>query len=284
MSSPPPPTHSVESDDSDGIEVVSRKSSNNTGSPSPSYNTSETSYYSGLGRPSTAYYYGDPAEPFRPYRTPATYTPIFYWTLPQRSLPRVPLLRQPSEDDWQIVRPASPEVLPFTEEKAIEVLDADKITETQVERLRAQFKVPVKSWNAWKDKSDKPNHPNGDRIWECKNLRCLDTDHRPKCECGNFCCVMKELEDLKNNPDCMGNLRTKTEAKLEDLKKWTGQPHHQNLNTFIFCTECRKYYCPECVGQCPIPICRDRLCKVNPFFNQLYIFSLLISITVLQGT
>ena len=62
---------------------------------------------------------------------------------------------------------------------------------------------------------------------------------------------MGGLENNKHYPEGLKEAWT----KLHEITRV--YPYGQEAPTFIQCTECRKWACPECVGVCPNAICQE---------------------------
>ena len=108
-------------------------------------------------------------------------------------------------------------------------------------------------------------HPNHNREWGSKNLWCTKCQ-LPCAGCKAPCCALNqvmrgELDD--RNPPHIREVD-------RNLKEWirsckligTDEP------TMMDCTECKKKFCPACIGLCPVFPCHDRVCKgckTNPW-------------------
>ncbi|KAL8919600.1 MAG: hypothetical protein Q9172_004928 [Xanthocarpia lactea] len=100
-------------------------------------------------------------------------------------------------------------------------------------------------------------HPNHARQFNDRNLQCID--HKGKCGvCEVACCVYYEaIEASKDAVTAYGKEfahevgRSISEACL----------YADDLTTFLRCAECTQMVCPDCIGLCPIELCRLLVCK-----------------------
>ncbi len=109
----------------------------------------------------------------------------------------------------------------------------------------------------------RPKHPNHGRKWNAKNLFC--TNCQGKCAvCNAPCCVlmkaiigMTEIEDqanLKYDEDQICQLACSIDSLVGE--------HGMDEPTFIRCTQCFSFVCPDCCSQCPVYPCHDCTCRV----------------------
>ena len=110
-----------------------------------------------------------------------------------------------------------------------------------------------------------PKHPSHHRTWFSKNLWCMDC--KTNCGvCGDVCCVMVGLIQLSGDNNTTVEEKLWAENLAHEIQLWTVRP--KELTTFLQCTTCKNWACPDCSGICPnIEICQDRMCagcKPNP--------------------
>ena len=110
----------------------------------------------------------------------------------------------------------------------------------------------------------RPKHPNHQRKWNAKNLKCT------KCEgectiCRAPCCGRyKAFVDCSIGYD-MNNPTSETTEVIKlatDIDNWVGKTGVDEP-TFMRCSECNAMVCPNCCSVCPIRSCQDRMCKVR---------------------
>lgn len=61
------------------------------------------------------------------------------------------------------------------------------------------------------------------------------------------------------NEDLPPSDRKPAQKMLEGITLWISVGSEES--TFMECTECHKFFCPECVSVCPL--CLDRMCHVS---------------------
>ena len=115
-----------------------------------------------------------------------------------------------------------------------------------------------------KNDPDLDPHPNHNRLWLCKNLRCANCVYGDgKCAlCKAPCCAYKGAKNtLEDHRGSFPNDKVEASRLMRELNTWC--PNGVDETTFMDCTECCKIVCPECIGVCPTIPCRDRVCKVT---------------------
>ncbi len=108
-------------------------------------------------------------------------------------------------------------------------------------------------------------HPNHPRTWYSKNIWC--DEHRGYCpRCQKPCCsYFSYTTGLQ--PDQMSPLEMERAKRIvREMEIWI--PTGSDESTFMECTGCHKYFCPECCSVCPHPHCGDRMCHVSLFSDR----------------
>ena len=112
-----------------------------------------------------------------------------------------------------------------------------------------------------------PKHPNTNRPWMHKNLRCTNCTDKWCSRCKRACCAYKAaVEGAKNHPSGPNHHRALGHA--EEIGKF--RKYGTELPTFMKCTDCEEMFCPDCCGECADPQCRlvcCRGCKSDPWVN-----------------
>lgn len=147
---------------------------------------------------------------------------------------------------------------------------------TPFEKLRHTTHTEITYHDATDSRLDYRKHPNHNRVWNSKNLHC--TMCQPNCRlCQAPCCAYSDAEQTLGNYRSLREGFTITEArKIMEARKLLQRlnmlgPLSYDAPTFIQCTNCKIYVCPDCAGVCPIMPCCDRTCKVSFFtFNNLF--------------
>ncbi|KAL8829486.1 MAG: hypothetical protein Q9191_001993 [Dirinaria sp. TL-2023a] len=104
-------------------------------------------------------------------------------------------------------------------------------------------------------------HPNHDRTFYAKNLFCHRcTDNCAVCDAP--CCMFKgALNTARANPET--EFGEEAAHLAREIHQYATQD--KDVATFLECTVCEKWVCPECIGICPIYPCRDQMCTTcNP--------------------
>jgi hypothetical protein len=114
-----------------------------------------------------------------------------------------------------------------------------------------------------------PRHPNTGRRWNARNLKCaVCVNHLCSC-CGRPCCTYRQAFITLGNPLSNPLVKEQAFACMDQINRVF--PDGKEVPTFLQCTNgggCGRYVCPECIGICPLSICRDtqcRRCKKDPW-------------------
>lgn len=103
-------------------------------------------------------------------------------------------------------------------------------------------------------------HPNHPRTWYSKNLWC--GSHLEPCPiCQNPCCTLSCYEKALQKGDMSPSETERVQRLLKEIMIWI--PGGSDESTFMECTGCHKFVCPECCSVCPHPYCGDRMCRVG---------------------
>ena len=116
----------------------------------------------------------------------------------------------------------------------------------------------------WYSKGDeRPQHPNHPRTWYSRNLHCYEC-RLPCSVCGQTCCLYSQT--LYNVVHGTEGVRIKSTALAKEIEMWAR--FRKDESTFLECSTCHEWACPDCIGICPDQICQDRQCvrcKADPF-------------------
>ncbi|KAL8702270.1 MAG: hypothetical protein Q9201_004494 [Fulgogasparrea decipioides] len=131
-----------------------------------------------------------------------------------------------------------------TEEDRLDVMNKlRKLTRTEV----------VKTQPA----SNRMEHPNHNRDFKSRNLWCVQ--HQGYCgSCKLACCVYEEtIEAGKQAKDHY------TKQLVSEVGKviLAASCFNEEPSTFLKCGECARFFCPECIGICPVDMCHFQVCK-----------------------
>lgn len=103
-------------------------------------------------------------------------------------------------------------------------------------------------------------HPNHPRTWYSKNIWC-DMHRGPCPQCQAPCCAFSSYTTALENTQ-MSPMETENAQRLaKDIATWI--PSGSDESTFMECTSCHRFVCPECCSVCPHPNCGDRMCCVS---------------------
>ncbi|MCJ1358437.1 MAG: hypothetical protein MMC33_008437 [Icmadophila ericetorum] len=131
--------------------------------------------------------------------------------------------------------------------------------------IEHQLREQTGTETVWYSPSDRfPRHPTHAKTWTQKNLWCTTCiDYCPIC-CNPCCAFMgatHRLATLENSSE-MKNINSlgydTAKEFLKQCEKWIGTG--LDPMTFIQCSDCERWCCPECMGICPNEICKDRTC------------------------
>ena len=129
-----------------------------------------------------------------------------------------------------------------------------KLTFHKLHMLRKQTKTEVIPWDGH---DNFPRHPNHGRKFHSANLWCNQcTD---KCaRCNASCCFLKAATLTAMSDRVTPLQKADAVALQKDIQTWlaTGVDNA----TFMDCTECKQFVCPNCTSICPVEPCCDRLC------------------------
>ena len=111
----------------------------------------------------------------------------------------------------------------------------------------------------------RPKHPNHIRKWNAKNIHCTKCEGRCKL-CNAPCCVMSKacadsIEFEGQDSDNLTNEATEAHQLFKYIKYWVDS-NCRDQPTFMECTSCKEYVCPDCCSVCPVFPCHDRTCRV----------------------
>ena len=129
---------------------------------------------------------------------------------------------------------------------------------SQIAQIRKLYNAPSVDY----DPNDQyPRHPITGRSWTARNLKCtICRDHLCSC-CEKSCCTYRQAYTALGNPLSTTQIKEQAFALMDQINRVF--PHGTEVPTFLQCTNgggCGKYVCPECIGMCPLSICRDTQC------------------------
>jgi hypothetical protein len=114
-----------------------------------------------------------------------------------------------------------------------------------------------------------PRHPITGRSWNARNLKCIICRDHPCSCCGRSCCAYRHAYSALSNPLSTTQIKEQAFGRMDQINRLF--PDGKEGPIFLQCTNgggCSKYVCPECIGMCPLSICRDtqcRGCKKDPW-------------------
>ncbi len=114
----------------------------------------------------------------------------------------------------------------------------------------------------WYVPSDhRPAHPSHGCTFFQKNLLC-STCIDNCANCGAPCCAFKGASQtaVKEKDTAEGIAAAELASSI---KRWASEG--RDAPTFLMCTDCGRWVCPDCIGLCPIFPCHDSICAgCNP--------------------
>lgn len=107
--------------------------------------------------------------------------------------------------------------------------------------------------------------PNSGRDSLGRNLRC--TEHMGHCGvCNTACCVYYEAIEAAKDATTAYDLQFANEVGRSISE---ASCYAEDLTKFLRCIECSRMICPDCIGICPVDLCKLVSCKVGRLFPKL---------------
>ncbi|KAL8732595.1 MAG: hypothetical protein Q9181_003877 [Wetmoreana brouardii] len=111
--------------------------------------------------------------------------------------------------------------------------------------------------------SNRMEHPNHNREFKSRNLWCVQ--HQGYCgSCKVACCVYEEtVEAGKQARDHY------TKQLVSEVGKviLAASTFNEEPSTFLKCGECARFFCPKCIGICPVDMCHFQVTPNSPYFR-----------------
>ena len=137
---------------------------------------------------------------------------------------------------------------------------------SKIAYLRRLYDAPSPDYDA---DSPYPRHPVTGRSWNARNLKCTICRDHVCSRCGGSCCTYRQAYIALGNPLSTTQSKEQAFGRMDQINRVF--PDGKELPTFLQCTHgggCGQYVCPECIGMCPLSICRDTQCtgcKADPW-------------------
>ncbi|KAL2042657.1 hypothetical protein N7G274_004416 [Stereocaulon virgatum] len=139
-------------------------------------------------------------------------------------------------------------------------LPEDVYKARKIDKLRRLTGTVVQYFDGTTSSGFWRQHPEHNRVWKSKNLRCTVCPEAQNCAlCKSPCCAYSGATQKVTDNISFPNEKSTAWRLVKAINMHVA--NGIDSPTFLKCTICNKDVCPNCCGVCPVFPCHDRNCR-----------------------